>query len=116
MLIIGSNDLRVLSLGKGLSFAVEARRGSLDMGTSTIEVSSKGGRDVEREGWRGNLAISNRSFGGCLRHFSRPSCTPRARLPLLSRLTGRMGVRDREETPIRGQVLRRRDAGTLVKM
>ena len=48
---------------KGLSFAVEARRGSLDMGTSTVEVSSKGGRDV----------------GGCLRHFSRPSCTPRAR-------------------------------------
>ncbi len=41
MLIIGSDDSRVSSLGKGLSFEVEARRGSLDMGTSTVEVSSK---------------------------------------------------------------------------
>ncbi len=84
MLIIGSNDSRVPSLVKGLSFAVEARRGF--------------------------LAISNRSFGGCLRHFSRPSCTPRARLPLNG------GGRDREETPIRGKAWRRRDGGTLVQM
>ena len=33
------------------------------MSNHAVEVSSKGGRDV----------------GGCLRHFSRPSCTPRAR-------------------------------------
>ncbi len=74
------------------------------MSNHAVEVSSKGGRDVEREGWRGfphsrtSLAISNRSFGGCphsrinLRHFSRPSCTPRARSQVGETPTGhRMG-------------------------
>ncbi len=42
----------------------------------SLEGTSRGESDVEREGWFGNRTISNRSFGGCLRHFSRPSCKP----------------------------------------